>query len=134
MKPPGSTSGHGRVFWLIVISVPVLLVVYIAMFFGFGYLYVANVQHLPVGQSEWHVVVDAQDIAEWLPGLEVSTSGKELKKDSLPRPQLRGELRLRSYRCICVHNQLCVRRTQTERRHRGLPPSSDGNTCWFHGE
>ena len=80
VKPPGSASGHGRVFCLIVISVPVLLVLYIAMFFGFGYLYVANVQHLPVGQSEWDVVVDAQDIAKWLPDLEVSTSGEELKK------------------------------------------------------
>ena len=79
-KAPATQGKRGWLFWSLVIGIPVAVVLYIAMFAGFGYLYVSNVKELPVSQAEWDVVVDAHDVAEWLPDLEVATLQEELAK------------------------------------------------------
>ena len=80
-KPrPASDGGRGWLFWLFVLGLPAVVLLYIGMAAGFGYFYLTNSTDLPVGQAEWDVVVDAQDVAQWLPELEVSSMAEELRR------------------------------------------------------
>jgi len=58
--------------WMLAVGLPIVSVRYLAFALGIGGLYVASARQLPVSDPEWGVVVDAHDIAGWLPGLEVS--------------------------------------------------------------
>ena len=65
---------------MLAVGLPIVSVRYLAFALGIGGLYVASARQLPVSDPEWGVVVDAHDIAGWLPGLEASVREEVLKK------------------------------------------------------